>query len=71
MLVNVSNVVEVFLQVMHSIVERICPLNKKNINDQSLLKLFDHDSSPNSSKSLPMLSGFSMYGFTFLRLVSS
>ena len=43
----------------------------KNINDQSLYKLFDQDSSPSSIKSLLTLSGFSIYGFSFLKLVSS
>ena len=43
----------------------------KNMKDQSLLKELAHDSNPRSVISLLSESGFSIYGFSYLKLSSS
>ena len=60
MLVKISKVVETLLHPLQLSVDLSWPENIKNINDHSLLRVFDHCSKPNSVVMRLSLSGFSM-----------
>ena len=66
-----SNLIDYLLQVKHSKLDWVCPLNRKEMNDQSLLRSFEYDSKPKSMMFLSSLSGLSMKGFDLLKLISS
>jgi hypothetical protein len=69
--VKLSKVVEDLLQVWQFKVDLSCPKKRKRMNDQSLLKVLDQFSRARSLTSLLSESGFSIKGFSYLKLSSS
>lgn len=69
--VKLSKVIDSFPHVLHFNEDLSCPWNRKNMNDQSLLSMFDQTCKPSSFSSRLSESGFSINGFSFLKLSSS